>query len=70
MKKRWVLNCGEQDWCSPNNNSASSVSCATIVTVQVHGGGGASSLGTVSWLLQYIKGTFHSSVSIEILICF
>jgi hypothetical protein len=39
------------------------------MTVQVHGGGGASSLGTVSWLLQQVEGTVHSQFT-EIIISF
>lgn len=40
------------------------------MTVQVQGGGGASSLGTVSWLLQQVTGTIYSDVPTEIIISF
>jgi hypothetical protein len=40
------------------------------MTVQVHGGGGASSLGTVSWLLQQVTDTVQSAVSGEKIISF
>lgn len=63
-----LYKCAEQEWHLPDD-PISSFSCATIVTVQVHGkgGGGASSLGTVSWLLKQITCSFHSNAFTAVL---